>query len=181
MRKTMGEVKSTLDLVMEKTKHLSLTKKEREAQQKAETGKRLKGLAQKFFDQAINIGTFEKELKNLETSENLKDRSLLVAEIVTQLDLGNDNTPLLVLLADVCGHSTERLESIFGEFNEKTASAKSERLQHATDELSERYSIAGSAVVPNLETDTAWSEASEKIKNTYREKLAQEISRILDT
>ena len=49
----MGEIKSTLDLVMEKTRHLTLSQKEKEEQKQIEVNKRLKGLLQKYQDNLL--------------------------------------------------------------------------------------------------------------------------------
>ena len=50
----MAEIKSTLDLVMEKTKNLSLSSEERQAQKNQEIESRIRGLLQKFKDRALN-------------------------------------------------------------------------------------------------------------------------------
>lgn len=46
----MGEIKSTLDLVMDKTRHLTLSDEEKQEQKEKEFKKNLKGPAQKFQD-----------------------------------------------------------------------------------------------------------------------------------
>jgi len=53
-RYDMAEIKSTLDLVMEKTRHLTLSDEEKQEQKEKEFNKKLKGPAQKIQDQAIN-------------------------------------------------------------------------------------------------------------------------------
>jgi len=50
----MGEIKSTLDLVLEKTKHLSLTSEERQLQQQNEIKKRIGGLLQKYQNKLVS-------------------------------------------------------------------------------------------------------------------------------
>ena len=57
----MGEIKSTLDLVMDKTRHLTLSDEEKQEQKEKEFRKKLKGPAQKFqdikdkFDQLLGV------------------------------------------------------------------------------------------------------------------------------
>ncbi len=51
----MGEIKSTLDLVMARTKHLTLTDEEKKTQQSVNVKQRLQGLIQKFQDHAIKF------------------------------------------------------------------------------------------------------------------------------
>ena len=50
----MGEIKSTLDIVMEKTQNLSLSTEERQEQHNIEIVKRIKGLLQKYQDQTLS-------------------------------------------------------------------------------------------------------------------------------
>ncbi|MBW2432576.1 MAG: hypothetical protein JRF36_03165, partial [Deltaproteobacteria bacterium] len=51
----MGEIKSTLDLVMEKTRNLNLSDEEKQDQKNKEIESRLNGLLQKFEDQIITL------------------------------------------------------------------------------------------------------------------------------
>ena len=43
----MGEIKSTLDLVLEKTRHLSQSSEEKQAQTQKDTGNRINGMLKK--------------------------------------------------------------------------------------------------------------------------------------
>ena len=60
----MAEIKSTLDLVMEKTRHLTLSDEEKQEQKENEFKIKLKGPAQKFQDQTINKRELKKEINN---------------------------------------------------------------------------------------------------------------------
>ena len=64
----MGEIKSTLDLVLEKTRHLSQSSGEKQAQTQKDTDNRINGMLQKYLDeqwrreaQALN-SAFEQKL-----------------------------------------------------------------------------------------------------------------------
>lgn len=46
----MAEIKSTLDLVLERTKHLSQSSEEKQAQKQKDIANRLNGLLQKYQD-----------------------------------------------------------------------------------------------------------------------------------
>ena len=61
----MGEIKSTLDLVMEKTRHLSFSKAEREDQRKAELKSVLFGIVQKYQDEIFSMAAVKKEMDAL--------------------------------------------------------------------------------------------------------------------
>ena len=67
----MGEIKSTLDLVMEKTKHLSLSDEEKQSQKKAELEKRVNGLLQKYQDQVLSLEQLLGEYTRLKQERSL--------------------------------------------------------------------------------------------------------------
>ena len=174
----MGEIKSTLDLVMEKTKHLSLSKAEKETQQKIETKKTLKGLVQKFNGQLLKPEMFIKELAALEKKYRMTDRKILVDEIFDQIDLEQENTQLLILLRDVCRKDTTGLESVLEDFANEITGAKDNRSEEIKRYLSDKHAISGSAVLPNLDADTGWLKTSEKIHKAYEKNLTKEKSHL---
>ena len=73
----MGEIKSTLDIVLEKTKHLKLSQDEKRAQKSKEFEKRLMGLLQKYLDQLLNLHQLQKELNRLKKSNFENQNKLL--------------------------------------------------------------------------------------------------------
>jgi hypothetical protein len=174
----MGEIKSTLDIVMEKTKDLSLTEDEKKAQRTIEIKKLLKGLVQKFKDRTIKLHALKEALESLEKTHNLSDKRLLVKEVLEAIDLAQDNTQLFVLLKDICGENTDDFEALLEKYEAKIISAKDRRKQEIKRDLFVTYAIEGSAVVPNLEADALWTETSKDIDGTYRKKLSREKARL---
>ena len=174
----MGEIKSTLDIVMEKTKHLSLSKEERAAQEEAEIKKTLRGLIQKFKDQILKPEMFEKELSVLENRFQMRDRSMLVDEILEQIDLEQDNTQLLVLLKDACQKDTNSISAVLESYTNEINASKESRLDEFKHHLSKKYTISGSAVLPNLEADPEWLKQVAEIHRDYESKITKEGERI---
>jgi len=170
----MGEIKSTLDIVMEKTKHLSLSDEEKEAQKKEAIKKTVKGLIQKYKDQIITIKQLEDEWNDLEKENQLSDRQILVDEIMDQLHLNADNSLLMTSLKDICGQDTEPLESVLDDYINKKTEVIQTRRKAIQKKIAKRYHISGSAVVPNLETDSDWAEAMKVFEENYQEKFEAE-------
>ena len=170
----MGEIKSTLDMVMEKTKHLSLSSEEKAAQKTEEIRKTVKGMIQKFKDRLLREDQFGEQLEALEKTYNLNDKMILKTEILNQVDINQDNTPLLVLLGDICGENVGRIGSLLKDYFQKIADSRDKRIEKIKDALSEKYSVSGPAVVPFLENDSSWVEEAQKINETYRKSLNQE-------
>ena len=175
----MGEIKSTLDIVLEKTKHLSLSKEEKAARKTGEIQKTVKGMIQKFKDQLLREDQFGKELEALEKTYNLHNRIILKTEILDQIVLNRDNTPLLVLLRDICRENVSRIEPLLKDYARQITAASDKRKEQIKDALSDTHSLSGSAVVPNLENDSSWVEEAQKIKEKYEKSLDQEKASIM--
>ena len=179
MESTMGEIKSTLDLVMEKTRHLSMSEDEKKAQQKNDTKKALKGFILKYRDQIIQQEQFEKELNRLSELNNIDARPILVAELLAEIDPDQDNTPPITLLKNVCKIDVSPIESILNEYGERVILVKDERVAEIKERLLKTRGFSGSAVIPNLESDTDWNAQTGSVRDVYRKRLDQEIEKIL--
>ncbi|MBT8330808.1 MAG: hypothetical protein KJP06_00645, partial [Deltaproteobacteria bacterium] len=154
----MGEIRSTLDLVMEKTKNLNLSNEEKQDQKNKEIESRLNGLLQKFQDQIISTDQFKAEYQSLRKAHHLskgKHEHLLKA-ICARIELGKDNQDLMDLLTQITGSNIEGINSVLQNYDTAIQTAAEAQSQIAKDNLAGTHFIFGSAVVPNLETDKEW-------------------------
>jgi len=175
----MGEIKSTLDLVMEKTRHLSFSKTEREDQRKAELKRVLLGIVQKYQDETLTLEALQKELGILEAKyKELSITDNLKAVIGEKLDLDQDNARLSVLLNSAADTDASRLESIFDEFQKGIKRVSEKRIQEKKKTLAQNYLISGSAVAPNLETDGPYKSELENMRSEYGVRLEKEKAKL---
>ena len=169
----MGEIKSTLDLVMEKTQHLSLSTEERQEQHKIGIEKRIKGLLQKYQDQTLSKDDLDTEFVKLKKEFSFSDDTPVVNSILKELDLNQDNFKLLALLNKYCGKDAAAIESVLNEYQDEINSAASYRMVQLREDLAKRNSISGSAVVPNLQADDTWLAEAGDIRSKFEEKLEE--------
>ena len=174
----MGEIKSTLDLVMEKTKHLSLSDEEKQNQKKVELEKRVNGLLQKYQDQVLSMDQLLGEYTRIKQELSLPDDSFLVNQTINKIDLTGDNRYLLVLLKQFCGSGIDGIETLLNEFQDEFNSAASYRLVELREDLARKHSISGSAVVPNLQADEVWQSEAGEIRSRFEKKLEAEREKI---
>ena len=170
----MGEIKSTLDLVMEKTKHLTLSPEEKEQQKLDEARKKIKGLIQKYLDGVLDQERFAKELAGMQETYGSMVNDLLRNELFGGLHVGRDNKLRLILLSEICGIDTTGLMSIFDGYNNEIQSTTQERAQTLKELLAQKRSISGSAVVPNIEMDKVWQTEVVAIHAKFDQRLRQE-------
>jgi hypothetical protein len=163
----MGEIKSTLDIVMEKTKHLSLSNEERDNQKTAEIEKKIKGLLQKFQDQTLPEKRLSSEYEQLKKEYHLSGDSIFMNEIFLKLDPDKDNKLLLVLLKDMCGVNIKEIESVLNDYQDELNSAASYKMVELRENLAQKHFISGSAVVPNLEVDAEWQAEAAELRSKF--------------
>ena len=154
----MGEIKSTLDLVMERTRHLSLSDEEKQRQQAEAFEKRLQGLLQQYADGALSIEQLRERFVTLETELKTTDRQILRAAVVKRIDPDRDNAHWLDLLAKeapaVCGPLQASLEA----YRTRRAELLEAGAQEQREGLARRHGIAGTAVVSNPRQDPVCQE-----------------------
>jgi hypothetical protein len=175
----MAEIKSTLDLVMEKTRNLSLSSEERKEQKDKEISNRIRGLLQKFIDQTLSIENFKSEYQKLQKDHDLSGNVGLINMICDRIELEKNNQALFDLLSEFKGSDFERLKSILQEFQTASDEAARRRRKILKEQLAKTHFISGSAVVPNLEKDDDWRKEAGKIRAKHAAILDKEKARLL--
>jgi ribosomal protein S20 len=176
----MAEIKSTLDLVMEKTKNLSFSSDERQEQKNIEIESRIRGLLQKFKDQALSADKFKSEYQKLQKDYDLMgtQNTHLIREICGQIGLAKNNQALFEVLAEFKVADLEGLTKVLQEFQTALDTAAGQRRKILKDQLAKTHFISGSAVVPNLENDGEWQKAAGEIQAKYNRLLDEEKARL---
>lgn len=177
----MGEIKSTLDLVMEKTKNLNLSDAEKQDQKNKEIGSRLGGLLQKFEDQIITREQFKSKYQVMREEYNLtgNQHEHLIKAVCARINLGSKNQALMDLLSQFADSNIEGIASVLQEFDTALQSAAAEQTQIARERLAGKHFITGSAVVPNLQTDPAWRKKVQAMQVSFGDLLNQAIAKLL--
>jgi len=155
----MAEIKSTLDLVMERTRHLTMSTEEKAGQQKAEFQKKLKGLLQQYEDNMLSADELMEKSATLQADLSKKDDLIAVSAIAGRLRPGMDNAHWLALIKRFAPRAVPQLEEILADHQEKAAALVRKKEQHHLDTLYRDYGIQGSAVAPNFGKDAPLQEA----------------------
>jgi hypothetical protein len=165
----MAEIKSTLDIIMERTKNLTMTDKEKASFRRKEAEGKVKGWVQKYQDGVIELDTiksyFEKEI-----TEYPEVRQILKSQLLDCLKLTGDNGRILRLLEDILGTSTETIENTIQSFKHEMDILRIKRIESLGKELKERK-IYGSSVAPNPNHGGDWQESILKAESDLREQL----------
>ena len=165
----MAEIKSTLDLIMERTKNLTMTEEEKKAVQRNEWEGRVRGYVQKYIDGIVNIIDMKSYVET-EESKFPELRQILRNEILERIQPDGDNGKLLLVLEQVLDTVPKPIDKLIASFQNNINTAMVSRKKNLKKEL-ERKSISGSSVVPNLDRDEIWQEHIQKLKSDFKKKL----------
>jgi hypothetical protein len=165
----MAEIKSTLDLIMEKTKGLTLSPEEKEKILREEWLKKAKGWIQKFLDDRIDLGKVKDELSNRE--KPLDWKSILKRELITGLDPEKENEKRFQLITEFLEMPREPFLELLKAFDQKVEGEKVRLTEQSIKRLSAQ-GISGSAILPNLDRDPAWIQLLDQEMKAVKEKLA---------
>jgi hypothetical protein len=165
----MAKIKSTLDLVMERTKNISITQEERDALHKKEWTEKAMSWVQRVLDRKMTLTELKSSLRNDEKSYP-DIRGILKDELIAHIDPDEDNTSVFEALREVLDVDVKPYENLIGGYHERLAAGYAENLERAKSALKGK-GISGTAVVPNLAGDETWAAACRQLKAELRDKF----------
>ena len=148
----MAEIKSTLDIIMEKAKKFSVTEEDKEGFRRRELEGKIKGLVQKTLDGVLDLERFRVELVALQTREKDLVDQILKEEVVGRIETETKSETLLRMLEYIAGLSSHTVRKTLADYENKGEKQKESRRKALLESL-EKKGISGSAVLPNLDTD----------------------------
>lgn len=169
----MAEIKSAVELAMEKTKGMHLSREEKEKIKEEELHSKAQSLVNRFLEADFRPGEVEKELARYtpdqrEHLEKLIFRSLCEA---IQLDRVND---LLFQGIEAFQKESKNTVNKIRELIENYRRRQEKEYKQAEKVLLkkwERQGISGSSVQPRIEGSPEWQEAVGKFKQTFDDQL----------
>jgi hypothetical protein len=169
----MAEIKSTLDIIMEKAKKFSVTEEERQGFKRQELEGKIKGLVQKTIDGILDSQRFQVEVTALQAKDKDLVDQVLKEELVTRLELEENSQELLKMLEYVAGSASSGVRKVLADFEKKGEKQKEIRRKTLLESF-QKKGISGSAIVPNLNADPQWLRA----RSETRLQLQEEIRKI---
>lgn len=173
----MGEIRSTIDIMMDRTKGLSLSDEEKKAFKLEELQKRAKGLHLKLTQTPTLVESLLNDIRENEEEDIDKLRSLLWNTFVENLPLGSDNDSYLELMRKL-PVSLDRTRLLSELQKELKAHAKNRMKARKVALAAERKRLAasgisGTAVVPKLKSD---NEDTKDLVEKYKKLLIYDIN-----
>ena len=171
----MAEIKSTLELVLEKTKHLSLSAEEKAEMQLQDFLKKFTGYVERILDCTLSA---EKLLEEIETQpQGLRDqaRKKVALHLSHALDLSPRSDPLVSVLELLAEPDWSTLLAEFkncrSSYRESRNVAWKQAQNRALASLA-AGGIRGSAVAAKLEGTPSWEAEDRQLRQPCEELLA---------
>ena len=165
----MAEIKSTLDLIMERTKNLTLTEEEKKAIRTKEVKSRIRGWFQRYGDGSLTIRDL-KENMDKERATFPEAAPLLREECLAHVEPETDNQKLFQMMGEILGIDSAPFQRLVDDFHNEMLRHRTEATRNALDVL-HAQGISGTSVIPNLNLIPAWNACLDTARGQFRSKL----------
>jgi len=165
----MAEIKSTLDLIMERTQNLTLTDAEKRDMETKERKDRFRGWCRRYLDGALSLDDLKENMAR-EKASSPEALSLLREECLAHVDPDKDNEKLFLLLQEALSIAVADLEGLIGAYEEELRQYRAAAGKEALEMLTAK-GIGGSAVQPNPRLSPSWQAQADAARKKFRERL----------
>jgi hypothetical protein len=169
----MAEIKSAVELAMERTKGLRLSHEEMEKMKEEEVQVKAVSLVNRYLEVDFHLREVEKELAKFDPQQRKHLEQLFLQNLIEAIHLDRDNTLILQGLETflpTAAWPVKKINDLLQKYQEK----KKDEFRKAESDLLaklERLGISGSAVHPKVEGSPEWEQAMAGFKPEFEEEL----------
>jgi len=166
----LGEIKSTLDLVFEKTRNLTLSDEEKLSLAHEKLDKKVQGLCNRYLDNFFPVSRLKDEMEKIASNDRELSNTFLKKYLFARFDLDSDNSLIMSALSEVASCDITSLKNLRKEYNSEKEDTKKALTEKSLLALQES-GVSGSAVIPNLDNIPEWNEFLKSLRKRYQELL----------
>jgi hypothetical protein len=167
----MGEIRSTLDIIMEKAKDVAVTDEDKAVFMRREVEGKVRGVLQKYLDRFMDAKRLQEEMDALDADRRDMAVAALRRESLGRLVLDGDNGKILEILSRAVGMDTTPVKDLILQYQQDLQTRQVEREAALRGTLTDR-GISGSAVRPNLKADPEWMRDSTEVRDRFHREVA---------
>lgn len=168
----MGKIRSTLDIVMERTRSVHMTSEEKDRIRHKDHADSARSWVRKYLDSKMSISEIASQLQSA-GSDRAELVKLLKGELLDGINLEGDNARIFEALEALCGISGQEVGRHVDRHRELLQGLIQDRADAMRAELA-RQGIKGAAVVPN----PASSQSAKEAARQAGEALAADLGRL---
>ncbi len=172
----MGEIKSTLELAMERTKKFAISEKEKEEMKQKEALQKATGLFHRYREGHLSLNEILKQIEKMEKKTAITVRESLLSQWIDALSLDDGDERILKGIESLKGRNLDELKQKFHYLLSQYLSEKEkvkEKVKVQFTEALRKDSIYGSAVEPKIEGSEIWKKENEKLDQIYKVNLEE--------
>ena len=173
---TVGEIKSTLELAMERTKRLAISNEEKTEIKRKEIMQKATSLLNRYKEGHLPVNEILKEIERMEEKKAIAVKESLLSQWIDALSLNGEGEKLLKGIESLKHQGIEdvkqKLLHLLSQYQREKEKVKQEVRTHATEAL-RREGIYGSAVEPNIEEGEPLKSKLEELGDGYGVRLKE--------
>jgi len=166
----MAEIKSTMDIIMERAKNLTVTDEDKKEFAAKEAQNRIRGLFQKYLDGILSINQFKAEMTAFPEDQKQAAEKELLAECFGAMTVEGDNQSLFEVLERVIECDIRPIFGVVDAFLAQQTTERNKKTLFLNQKLKAR-GVSGSAVIPNLMADETWRDYLSDIQERFQGEL----------
>ncbi len=172
----MAEIKSALELALEKSRKYAISDEEREKIREKEFLQKAMGLFNRFKEGHLSTNEVTREIEKMDEKTGERVKAILLSQWVDHLTLDSISERFLDAFESLKGRSLKEIREKFGNLLAAYRSEIGEVRQKLSLEMAEKLKaegIGGDAVEPHVEGSEDWKERVERVNRSHRERLGE--------
>ena len=158
-RKSMGEIKSSLELAMERTKKIAISGKEREEIKRREIDQKVNALSNRYREGHLPLNEILREMGRMDEKTSTLVKETLLSGWINALSLKDEDERLIKGIETLKHRNADELKEkhhqLLSQYRGEKEKAE-EKIRAQIAEALKRERIYGSAVQPNIEASRLW-------------------------
>jgi len=171
----MSEIKSAIELAMEKTKSLIMNDEEKKIYAIEEMANRIRALLRRYIEGMVKKEDIAEELAGIQGDDAAK-QSVFVDVLIEEFDMQGEKMKLVDLFEFAGIGLTDllrvELETLRGRFEEQLERKEIVARKDIIDSL-EKRGISGDAIELNLEEWNEWNQMIEETMNIFKKRISE--------
>jgi hypothetical protein len=177
----MAEIKSTLELAMERTKKMAISQEEREEIKRREIVQKANSLFHRSLEGHLPLNEIQREIERMDEKTRAMVKEILLSQWINSLSLKGENEKLLEMIESLksrgIDEAKQKLFQLISQYRREKGKAEQEKKAQRIEAL-RKEGIDGSAVDLDIEEDTEWKEWLEARDQPFKGKM-EEVKEIL--
>jgi ElaB/YqjD/DUF883 family membrane-anchored ribosome-binding protein len=150
----MAEIKSTLELAMERTKKIAISREEREEIKQQETLQKVNALLHRYMEGHLPLNEILRKIERMDEKTRTMSKEILLSQWIDALSLNEEDERLLRGIEALKGKDIDEVKEKFHHLLSQCRKEKEkikQEIRVRSEEALRREGIYGNAVEPNIE------------------------------